>query len=249
MIALPLTWLQNQFNGEVMSIPQIFWAPSKAVTVPAMIEEDDGAENRGNLSRLRHGWFDGFQPGGDFLHEASRSSDRAGGDPVDAPEIFPSGNTLSLEADSWIQGAAEGRVGFYSAMEEEVFPRPAARPKGQAAPKKGQKKPSVAKLAEQLSTLSSSCPHDEPAARTSRRTEEVGGHSGSIPHTAQNSSIPAAFYGPFPKDPQFGQVEVHRRCGPSAKDQATTFHTSSRSRSSRSDGRRGAKRSPQRKGT
>ena len=133
----------------------------------------------------------------------------------DGPEIFPSGPALSSEVETWIQGAAEDRVGFYSAVEEELPPRPAARPKGQAAPKKGQKKPSVANLAEQLASLSSTLAPMMSQLQALQEGQRRLEGTVEAAHTQQRTpAYRQSFVAPSPKTPSLARSRFMEDVGP-----------------------------------
>ena len=217
MIALPLGYLAPESiqRGDHAD-PSDLLDPSKVVTVPAMIEEDDGTEAL--LGSDMEVLLMDFSQEVVFclrLHDPVTEQEGIQFFFQDSPEIFPSGPALSSEVETWIQGAAEDRVGFYSAVEEELPPRPAARPKGQAAPKKGQKKPSVANLAEQLASLSSTLAPMMSQLQALQEGQRRLEGTVEAAHTQQRTpAYRQSFVAPSPKTPNLARSRFMEDVGP-----------------------------------
>lgn len=217
MMALPLGYLAPESiqRGDHAD-PSDLLGPSRVVTVPAMIEEDDGTEALLG-SEMEVLLMDFSQEVVHCLRPHDPVTEQEGIQFFfqDGPEIFPSGSALSLEVEAWIHGAAEDRVGFYSAVEDEVPPQPAARPKAQAAPKRTQKRPSVANLAEQLSTLSSTLAPMMSQLQALQEGQRRLEGTVEASHTQQR--VPAyrqSFVAPSPKTPNVARSRFVEDVGP-----------------------------------
>ncbi|CAK9113820.1 Uncharacterized protein SCF082_LOCUS52739 [Durusdinium trenchii] len=135
--------------------------PSKRVSLPAVLEEEDGVETPldseidcllmdFNSSILEH--LRGFDP-------VTEGEDIVAFWP-DNPDIFPEANALIMSAYSWVEEGGD-RVKFYSAEEEElVAASTAGVKKGRTKVKTANpsKRVTTASLAEQLAAISEAIP-------------------------------------------------------------------------------------------
>ena len=137
--------------------------PSTLVSVPGVIEEEDGSEipagydlpvrlvdlNISALSSLRG--FDPVTEGEGILCFSP-----------DHQEVLPESNALMMAVYSWLESETEGRTQFYFAEEPQAqAPAPKAPARAKKAPAGGgtaQKRVTTANLAEQLAELSKSMP-------------------------------------------------------------------------------------------
>lgn len=159
MLAVPTGFFANPvLEAGFAAVQTELIGPSTTLTVPAVLEEEDGTETAlGSdvevvvidfaLAILDHvRLFDPVTEGPE-IHCFYPGS----------PEIYPSPQLLLEAVTSWIQTASEDRVGFYTAMEEEQVAK--ASPKASVpAAKKGPRKVTNAVLAEQVSALADTLP-------------------------------------------------------------------------------------------
>ncbi|CAE7938307.1 Mettl5, partial [Symbiodinium sp. KB8] len=154
--AVPPTLLAQGNAGD----PDAMFGPSTLLTVPAMEEQEDGAEVATETS-IEVLIVDFSDAAASFLEPFDPLSLE---DPVpfseEAPQVFPECRQLVALSKSWVRTAEGERIAFYSAQEgEEEAPglvdpveAPAATAKAKA------KRVTTAQLAEQLGSISQLLP-------------------------------------------------------------------------------------------
>ena len=207
MVAVPTGFFPSQVLEEGnRAIATDMIGPSIQVSLPAVVEEEDGSETAagydvdavlmdfgvGILDYIR--LFDPVTEG-EGIHCFC----------PDSLEIYPAPQQLLDAAMQWIQTATEDRVGFYTALEEE----PKASPKASApAPKRGGKKVTTAVLAEQVSAIADTLPAVLEQLHNLQANQQK--LEGMVVQTGASSKSPP-YRQPFPvPPPKQGQVPASR---------------------------------------
>ena len=147
MLAIPPTFLPEEDveKGDSAAVEDLM-GPSRLVTLPAMVEEEDGSERPlgTELEVLLIDFSHGILP---FIRPMDPATEGEGilFFSAELPTALPSSSSLMAAATEWIQVAGDPRVLFYSAAEEEVE-APAKAPPA----KKPVKRITTAALAEQV---------------------------------------------------------------------------------------------------
>ena len=154
--AVPPSLLAQGNTGD----PDAMFGPSTVLTVPAMEEQEDGAEVATETS-IEVLVVDFSDAAASYLEPFDPLSLE---DPVpfseEAPQVFPECRQLVALSKSWVRSVEGERVAFYSALEGEgEAPGPADPAEAPAATAKAKaKRVTTAQLAEQLGSISQLLP-------------------------------------------------------------------------------------------
>lgn len=226
MVAIPVGFFPTQVLEEGnAAVHTDMLGPSTQISLPAVIEEEDGSETAAGydvdvlLVDFSLGILDNLRLYDPVTEEEGIHSFCQG-----SPEIYPAPQQLLEAASRWIQTAAGDRVGFYTALEEELM---RASPTASApAPKRGAKKITTAALAEQVTAIAEALPAVLDQLRSLQANQEKlegivtsAGAQAKIPPYRQPFGLPSS------KAPALAASRFLHSIGPPPKVRPTTSAT------------------------